>query len=418
MFLFFKKKQTCFISYQIKEYKFEIGDEKILTGNQRLLKNLNNNVILNLVRTRSPISGASLAKITGMRPSTVQNILKNLEKKGLVQKDGIGDSTKFGGRRPTLWTICGNYGYVVGIQLEINEIQAVLVNLNSQIIAENKISIRKFNTISDIEQKIIEIIENILSVKNIHQRQLLGVGIGASGLVDSLNGIIIKTSLLSSSLQPIYLEKTLRTHFDIPIYIENDANAAVLAEKWFGKAQGIKNVIFTLAIINKDVFGIGFGLILNNDLYRGANMFAGEIEPHDLNVKKMLVYFCNYNKKHFKVGNQIVKTDELMLHHLIGALDYRNKDAIHFFYEIGELIADELLRVINLLDPELIVIGGEFSKAKEFVLNPIRKKIQEQLSLTNHRKFEIVSSLLPENSVALGAATIILQKIFHKPVLN
>ena len=88
--------------------------EKILTGNQSLLKKLNSNVILNLIRTNAPISGASLAKTTGMRPSTVQNILKNLEKKGLISNIGIGNSTKMGGRRPTLWKICGNYGYVVG----------------------------------------------------------------------------------------------------------------------------------------------------------------------------------------------------------------------------------------------------------------------------------------------------------------
>ena len=68
--------------------------EKILTGNHRLLKNLNSNTILNLVRTNAPISGASLAKITSMIPSTVQNILKNLEKEGMVLKLGTGISTK------------------------------------------------------------------------------------------------------------------------------------------------------------------------------------------------------------------------------------------------------------------------------------------------------------------------------------
>ena len=68
--------------------------EKILTGNHRLLKNLNSNIILNLVRTNAPISGASSAKITSMRPSTLQNILKNLEKEGMVLKLGTGVSTK------------------------------------------------------------------------------------------------------------------------------------------------------------------------------------------------------------------------------------------------------------------------------------------------------------------------------------
>jgi DNA-binding Lrp family transcriptional regulator len=94
--------------------------EKILTGNHSLLKNLNSKGILSLIRTKAPISGSNLAKIAGMRLSAVHNILINLDKKGLVLKIGTGDSTKLGGRRTTLWRICGHYGYVVGIQLEIN----------------------------------------------------------------------------------------------------------------------------------------------------------------------------------------------------------------------------------------------------------------------------------------------------------
>ena len=93
--------------------------EKFLTGNHTLLKNLNSKFILNLIRTKASISGSNLAKIAGMRLSAVHNILINLDKKGLVLKIGAGDSTKLGGRRPTLWRVCGNYGYVVGIQLEI-----------------------------------------------------------------------------------------------------------------------------------------------------------------------------------------------------------------------------------------------------------------------------------------------------------
>ena len=101
--------------------------EKILTGNRRLLKNLNSNVMLNLIRFNAPISGSNLAEINYMMPSTVRNILKNLKKEGLILKIGIGNSAKLGGRRPTLWKICGPCGYVVGNQLEINEFQAILV---------------------------------------------------------------------------------------------------------------------------------------------------------------------------------------------------------------------------------------------------------------------------------------------------
>lgn len=392
--------------------------EKILTGNHRLLKKLNRNIILNLVRTNTPISGASLAKITGMRPSTVQYILKNLEKKGLVLKIGTGDSTKLGGRRPTLWKICGNYGYVVGIQLELNEIQAVLVDLNSQIIAEKKIKIKRFNSLSDIDNKVVEIIEDILSAKRINKRQLLGVGIGVSGLVDISNGVIIKTSLLSPSQQPIHLEKSLKKYFKVPIYIENDANAAALAEKWFGKAKGLNHIVFTLVVIDRDVFGVGFGLILDNDIYHGANMFAGETNPFTINIKKILKHHCDFNNDTLIIGDQSVPIDELEIHHLIKLLEFEDETAIRFFQEAGKIVGKELVNVLNLLDPNMVVIGGEISKAKKSILDPIQQAISNGSSLGVERKFRLVESSLPGYSVALGAATIILQKIFQEPLIK
>lgn len=394
------------------------NSRKILIGNHRLLKNLNSNAILNLVRTNAPISGANLAKITGMRPSTIQNILKNLEKEGLVLKIGSGNSTKLGGRKPTLWKICGDYGYVVGIQLELNEIQAVLVDLNSQMIGEKKIKISRFNELADIDNKVIRIIDDLLASKNIQKHQLLGIGIGVSGLVDISDGVILKTSLLPQSQQPIQLERSLKRHFDIPIYVENDANAAALAEKWFGKAKGYDHIVFTLAMVDRDVFGIGFGLIFGNEIYRGANMFAGETNPFTLTIKEILKTYSDFDDDVLTIGGQNVPIDELEIHDLLKALDYQNETAIRFFKETGKIIGKELLNVVNLLDPSMIIIGGEIAKAKQFILKPIEETLHNGYTLGVERKFHLVDSSLPDHSVALGTATIILQNIFQEPLTS
>jgi predicted NBD/HSP70 family sugar kinase len=382
-------------------------------ANHRLLKNLNNNAILDLVRTDAPISGAQLTKITGMRPSTVQKILKNLQSQGLVRKIGTGPSTKLGGRPPTLWEICAHYGYVIGIQLEINEIQAVLVDLKSQIVAEYQITNDTYDSLHDIEKKITTVIAEILKSKNIHDRQLLGIGIGVSGLVDITRGIIRKTSLLRHSSAPIPLEESLKKYYNIPIYIENDANAAALAEKWFGARKNIDHFIFMLAVIDKDVFGIGFGLLFNNGIYHGANMFAGETNPLDLNIKKILLDRCHYTKRELYDGRTHIDIDKLTIHDLIRAVEHGNPAIKCFFDYIGELFAHELSSVINLLDPQMIVIGGEIAKAKKYILEPIHHLINNNGFLIADRKVQIVESSLAGNSVALGAASIILQKIFQ-----
>jgi len=391
---------------------------EIITGNYRLLKDLNSNVILNLVRTNAPVSGAELAKITGMRPSTVHNILKNLEKEKMVLKMGTGSSTKAGGRRPTLWKIRGNYGYVIGLQIELNEIEVVLVNINSRIIDDQHLIIDRFRSLSDIESKIVEVIDNILAANRIEKKRLLGIGVGASGLVDIANGTILVTSLLPEPQLPIYLQKSLSRFYDVPIYIENDANAAVLAEKWFGKINGVGNIIYSLIVVSGNGFGVGFGLVLNNEIYRGANMFAGETELFTLNIEKILKEYCDFCGDGIEIDGKSVALKDIQLQHLLCALKDKNKEAIRFFKEVGNIVGMELIKVINMLDPQLIVIGGEILRSKEYILEPIKNTIENRYSSTVSRKTQIIGSSLSQYSVALGAATIILKKIFQDAVVD
>lgn len=385
--------------------------KKIVTGDYRLVKKLNSQIILNLIRTKAPISGAELAKITKMRPSTIMNILKHLEKKGLILKVGIGESTKLGGRKPILWEICGNYGYVLGIELELNEIQAILLDLNSQLIAKQVIKIEKFNNIQDIVTNLREIIDGILDSNRVSRRHIVGAGIGVSGLVDSKNGVIIKTSLLPASEQPIPLREALKKHFDFSIDIENDANAAAHAERWFNQIEGISHMIFTLVIIDRNVFGVGFGLILEDRLFRGSG-FAGETSPFNYNIKNILNELCGIHQDSVKLNGSIIPIQDLDIHHLIKALDKTDELAISFFKAAGKIIGEELVRIINLLDPELIVLGGEIIKAKNYIMDPIWETINQKFPGETRRKLKVQESTLGGSSVPYGAASIVLQKIF------
>ena len=353
-----------------------------------------------------------------MRPSTIHNILKTLERQRLITRIGTGDSTKLGGRRPTLWKIRGNYGYVIGIQLEINEIEIVLVDVNSKQIDEQKITTKSYKNLSEIKDKIVKVVDTILIKNRIDKSKLLGIGFGVSGLVNTETGKIIKTSLLPSSEQPIDFEEYMEQYFGVPIYVENDANAAVLAEKWFGKAAGVENIIYILTVVGPSGFGIGFGLILNDQIYRGSNMYAGETELFDLNIEKILKTICGCEEPGLTIRGQYIDIKELQLDHLINALEEGNELAIRFFVEIGSIVGEELIKVINMLDPYMVVVGGEILDANSFILDPIRQSVNKKLSNNGNRQIEIVGSSFSRYSIALGAATIILKKIFQDPSVD
>lgn len=390
---------------------------EIITGNSRLLKDLNSNVILNLVRTNAPISGAELAKITGMQPSTVHNILKYLAKNRMVRKIGIGDSTKLGGRRPTLWKIRGNYGYIIGIHLEIDIIELVLVDLNSKRIDHQRIVAKSYQNLADLKEKLVVAVDTILKKNNVDKSRVLGIGFGTSGLVDVHNGIIRNSNLLPKSEPPINFTEYLINYFEVPIYVENDTNAAVLAEKWFGKAQDVENIVYMHVSVDPSGFRIGFGLILNNKLYRGSNMYAGETQMFNLNIEKILRKNCGCADSYLAIGEKSIELKELDLQKLIEALKTGNEYAIRFFREIGMIVGKELANAIIILDPKMAIIGGEILEVNEFILDPIRQTVNDKISKMGNRDVRIVGSSLSKYSVALGAATIVLKKIFQNPSL-
>ena len=109
---------------------------KIKTGDIRLVKRINDRVVLNLIREHGKISGSMLSQITGMRPSTISSILKDLQHKALIKNLGKGESTNRGGKRPFIWTIKKNAEFVIGIDIEIGEITAVVLDLSGEIVSQ------------------------------------------------------------------------------------------------------------------------------------------------------------------------------------------------------------------------------------------------------------------------------------------
>lgn len=391
--------------------------KKILTGDYRLVKNLNSHIVLNLIRTRGPIYGADLAKITGMRPSTIMSILRNLEKKGLIFKSGTGASSVQGGRKPTLWEICGNYGYIIGMQIELNEVHGVLIDLNSRILARSTMPVEGVLTLEDLQSYIFRVVDSLVTPQKISRKNLLGMGIGISGLVDYRSGTIVRTALMGE--HPVPLKAALEQHYDFPIHIENDANAAAMCEKWYGKGKNISNLIYMLLVMDQHVFGVGYGLYLEDQIYRGAHMFAGETAPQPISIKQMLEKVAPELGSEVQLNGIKLPKDKVALQHLIDAARNMDALALKYFRELGRIVARELAHLINLLDPEMILLGGEVSKVGDLLLDAIRSTLADDSRLmVRHNSDVKIETSTAVDAVAMGATTLILQNIFKSPVLT
>lgn len=391
--------------------------KKIITGDYRLVKSLNSHIVLNLIRTRGPIYGADLAKITGMRPSTIMSILRNLEKKGLIFKSGTGASSVQGGRKPTLWEICGNYGYIIGLQIELNEVHGVLIDLNSHVLARSALPVEGKLTLEDLQSYIFRIVDTLLTPQKISRKNLLGMGIGVSGLVDYRNGVIVNTALMGKV--PVHLKAALEKNYDFPILVENDANAAAMCEKWYGKGKNISDLIYMLLVMDQHVFGVGYGLYLEDQIYRGAHMFAGETAPQPISIKQMLEKVAPEFGGEVMLNGRSLPKERVTLQDLIDAALNQDGLAIRYFQELAKIVARDLAHIINLLDPEMILLGGEVSKVGDLLLNAVRSELKADARARVSHDLDVkIETSTVVDAVAMGATTLILQNIFKSPVLQ
>ncbi|HNW59664.1 MAG TPA: ROK family transcriptional regulator [bacterium] len=391
--------------------------KKIITGDYRLVKNLNSHIVLNLIRTRGPIYGADLAKITGMRPSTIMTILRNLEKKGLIFKSGTGASSIQGGRKPTLWEICGNYGYIIGLQIELNEVHGVLIDLNSRVLARSTVPVEGMMTLEELQSTIIRIVDALVTPQKISRKNLLGMGIGISGLVDYRNGVIVRTALLAEV--PVPLKAALEKHYNFPIFVENDANAAAMCEKWYGKGKKISDLIYMLLVMDQQVFGVGYGLYLEDQIYRGAHMFAGETAPQPISIKQMLEQVAPELGAEVVLDGRTLHKEKVTLQELIDAAQNQDRLAIKYFQELGRIVAHNLAQIIDLLDPEMVLLGGEVSEVGDLLLNAVRSALHADMQGRVMKETDVkIETSTVVDAVAMGATILILQNIFKGPLLQ
>jgi predicted NBD/HSP70 family sugar kinase len=391
--------------------------KELITGDYTLVKNLNSQIVLNLIREHGCIYGSDLARITGMRSSTIMNILHNLEKSELIINAGVGASTRQGGRRPTMWEVNGNYGYVIGLKIGLGEIQGVLMDLKRSILAQVRVGASELLDTEQIVGQIYHLVDHLLVSARIKAGKVLGLGIGVSGAVDSDNGVVVKSYMLKNSAIP--LRNMLKKRYRFPIHIENDANAGILCEKWFGHSRNDSDMLYVMLVIDKNVFGIGYGLILDDHIYRGAHKVAGESHTHHITIKSVLDLIDDPQESRIRIGSRIFDKEQVQLADLLHAAPAQDAAVVRYFHYLGTLLGEELVTIVDLLDPQLILLSGEVTKAGELLLQPLQNALKTKSILGEVRDTMIeMATPQPADQVAMGAASLVLQDVFHNPVIR
>ncbi len=383
-----------------------------VSGNQTLVKHLNQQHILNLVRMASGITARAISQQTGLKIATVLYTLKNLAREGKIIRTGNAPSGMNGGKPAALWDINRNFGFVLGVEWLSTELRLVLLDFNAQMLAKERYP---FSPHLPDEEKLTAFrkqIQKFLTAPSQKSTPLLGLGLGLSGIVHHQTGRVLISPLFEK--RDVHLKEKLNTMLRIPVEIDNESNAGALGVKW------LMPEFFTTAhllyfSVQQFFSGAGAGFIFNHEIYRGSRNAVGEMPP---------LFTAGFLKDIARLLNKKYPSGELL--HLLRqsasqqqiffkALQLARQDspcAKAFWKEIGRQIAKRLVFLTDLLNPQAIVLGGDIFQVQAFVEPIIQRYLQLKPLSAPFSPPVFRFSPFGAYSNAMGAAALILQKIY------
>lgn len=407
----------------IKDFLFKRQKDRSLSNLEKK-KNLQKLKIIKYLYFSGDTTKNQICSTFKFSLPTSISLLNQLIKEGIVEKKGYGRSV--GGRKPDLYGLDENTFLVLSIHIERNKIRMAILNNAHRILFEDAIPI----TIS-ADTKIVDILfanaEKMISESKINTDTLMGVGVSMPGLVCTEKGENLTYFL--EDQEKGSLREALENKFLKPVVIFNDANSACLAEFRFGLAKNKKDVL----VISMD-WGIGLGIIMGGKLQTGTSGFAGEF-GHIPIVENGKLCYCgktgcletiasgialvNEAKDSIDKGQQtilssLVNEDLKVLEPnlIIDAANQGDQFAINLISEIGSNLGKGLAILIQVFNPELIILGGQIAEAAQFITTPVQQSINSYAKIQLKDKTEVILSELGKKSSLLGVSLAVMDQIF------
>jgi len=272
-----------------------------------------------------------------------------------------------------------------------------------QIHISNQDKIRYYNNKDQAVDAIINQVKNTIDENNINKSDILGVGIALPGPLDSKKGIILNTPNLTI-FQHYDIVSDFKKRLNLDIFIENDANLFSLGE-WYSQYKQ-NNIVVGVTLGT----GLGFGLIINGELFKGGNGFAME---YGLSPFKWGICEKNVCIKYIKERAKDLYGEELSPIIIEKYYKSNDKRAIQIYDEFGNYLGIVLSHIINMIDPNIIVLGGGLSKAFDCFKKTMFSSIEENAPTFNYNNIIIVQSELGEKSSMLGASIMVKKNKFN-----
>lgn len=384
--------------------------------------------IFRLIRKQKKVSKQDLLDQCEMPVSTLTRVLEELTAQGWIRETGLGEST--GGRRPILYEVNPDYGYVLGMEISRLNAKLVLYDLQTNKLAECGWPMTAEATPQYVLQRAVQEIESMLAERQISLAAVLGLGIGAVGPLDRQRGMILHPRYFQApGWENVDISRQLSEGLGIPVFLDNGANTAIRGEYWADPAREFKHLLYV-----HGGMGLRSAMMLDGKVVYGAVDMEGAVgqmiiqtdgRPHREsggNYGSLESYTAIYALEQeaasrLKQGRDSLlrslagSPEKVSFAHLVQALHKQDALTIEIFTQAATYFGIGLANLLNILHPEKVILGGPLITAHDLFFQ-ISTRVAVQKAYY-YPEYQVIFSRgrLGEDAIASGAAVMAIDSL-------
>lgn len=379
----------------------------LVRGNRDLIKAMNRNLLLNIIRRERMVARKQLTDVSGLSVGAVSQIINELLGQGWLLE--LEDDEVTGGRPRSMLRLNPAAGYAVGIKLMENRVVAAITNFETDVLYYRDYNFDFDDDAHHLTRILASVIEIARAEARIGYDQIFGIGIGLAGVISAQTGVVRHSPFFGWKDVP--LAELVQAYAHVPVYVENDVNTLTITEQLFGAGHNRLN--FVVVTIGR---GIGMGMVINGQLYQGSFGGAGEIGHNAMCHRGGIRQTLEDLAADPAVVRSVPNCTDLQ--QVVALADVGDPTACRALADSGTAIGVSLAQIVNMLGPEMIILSGEGIAAGVHRLQPMMNALHENTFESLLDQVQVVVKPTDDRAWARGAASVVISKVFESPTID
>jgi glucokinase-like ROK family protein len=403
-------------------------------SNSSNIKAHNLQAILRTLLYQGAISRVRMAQLTRLSTTTITNLVAELLEQGIVVEEARELNQRGGVGRPRIpLRLVPSARYAVGVHIEVGNIRIAVADLFGQLQNYLVMSHEPQDPSEEVLDRVANLIEQTIAESGVDRGRLVGIGVGASGLVDPQAGVNVLAPNLNWRNLPI--RDILSRRLDMPVCIDNNVRAMALAESMFGAAREVDTLAFVYARV-----GVGAGFVVDGNVYRGSRAGAGEIghttiipvggapcrcgntgcletlvsEPEIVRLAQALAV----RHPDSILAAKLNDTSKLPIEQIFEAARTGDKQTQAMLQERAHYMGIALANLVNVVNPDIIIMGGLFAAGDDQLLPQVEETMRQRAFADLGKSVAMRVTTFGHKAGVIGAAALALDTFFYRQAVT